>query len=63
MTRGEGRRLLFPSAGLSPAVLRQFAWHTTARQRNLDLPALFATILRAPDSIVPDGFNLPPPTA
>ena len=35
----------------------------TARQRNLDLPALFATMLRAPDSIVPDGFNLPPPTA
>ena len=35
----------------------------TARQRNLNLPALVATMLRAPDSIVPDGFNLPPPTA
>ena len=35
----------------------------TARQRNLDLPALFAAMLRAPDSIVPDVFGLPPPTA
>ena len=35
----------------------------TARQRNLDLPALFAAVLRAPDSIVPDVFGLPPPTA
>ena len=35
----------------------------TARQRNLDLPALFATMLRAPDSIVPDAFGLPPPPA
>ena len=33
----------------------------TARQRNLDLPALFAAMLRAPDSIVPDVFGLPPP--
>ena len=35
----------------------------TARQRKLDLPALFATMLRAPDAIVPDGFGLPPPAA
>ena len=63
MTRGEGGRLLLPSAGLPPAVLRQFAWHTTARQRKLDLPALFATMLRAPDAIVPDVFGLPPPAA
>ena len=35
----------------------------TARQRNLDLPALFAAMLRAPDSIVPDVFGLPPPPA
>ena len=30
MTRGEGGWLLLPSAGLSPAILRQFAWRTTA---------------------------------
>ena len=35
----------------------------TARQRNLDLPALFATMLRAPEPIVPDVFGLPPPSA
>ena len=35
----------------------------TARQRNLDLPALFATMLRAPVPIVPDVFGLPPPSA
>ena len=35
----------------------------TARQRNIDLPALFATMLRAPDAIVPDAFGLPPPPA
>ena len=35
----------------------------TARQRSLDLPVLFAAILRAPDSIVSDVFGLPPPTA
>ena len=35
----------------------------TARQRKLDLPALFATMLRAPDAIVPDAFGLPPPPA
>ena len=35
----------------------------TARQRNLDLPALFATMLRAPDAIAPDVFGLPPPAA
>ena len=35
----------------------------TARQRNLDLPALFATMLRAPGPVVPDAFGLPPPTA
>ena len=28
MTRGEGGRLLLPSAGLPPAVLRQLAWRT-----------------------------------
>ena len=31
MTRGEGGWLLLPSAGLSPAILRQFAWRTTPR--------------------------------
>ena len=31
MTRGEGGWLLLPSAGLSPAILRQFAWRTPAR--------------------------------
>ena len=35
----------------------------TARQRNLDLPALFATMLRAADPLVPDEFGLPPPPA
>ena len=35
----------------------------TARQRNLDLPILFATMLRAADPVVPDVFGLPPPTA
>ena len=35
----------------------------TARQRKLDLPALFATMLRAPEPIVPDEFGLPPPPA
>ena len=35
----------------------------TARQRNLDLSALFATMLRAPEPIVPDVFGLPPPSA
>ena len=30
MTRGEGGRLLLPSAGLSPAILRQFARRTNA---------------------------------
>ena len=34
----------------------------TARQRPRPACAV-ATMLRAPDSIVPDGFNLPPPTA
>ena len=34
MTRGEGGRLLLPSAGLSPAILRQFAWRTNAELRN-----------------------------
>ena len=35
----------------------------TARQRDLDLPDLFATMLRAPEPIVPDVFDLPPPAA
>ena len=35
----------------------------TARQRNLDLPALFATMLRAAAPVVPDEFGLPPPPA
>ena len=35
----------------------------TARQRSLDLPALFATMLRAPEPIVPNVFGLPPPSA
>ena len=33
----------------------------TARQRNLDLPALIATMLCAPDPVVPDALALPPP--
>jgi len=35
----------------------------TARQCNLDLLALFATMLRAPEPIAPDAFGLPPPSA
>ncbi len=35
----------------------------TARQRDLDLPSLIATMLRAPDPVVPDAFGLPPPPA
>ena len=35
----------------------------TARQRKLDLSALFATMLCAPEPIVPDVFGLPPPAA
>ena len=33
----------------------------TARQRDLDLPPVVATMLRAPVRIVPDLFGLPPP--
>ncbi len=33
----------------------------TARQRNLDLPALLATMLCAPEPVVPDALALPPP--
>ena len=33
----------------------------TARQRNLDLPALIAMMLCAPDPVVPDALALPPP--
>ena len=35
----------------------------TARQRDLDLPPLIATMLRAADPVVPDAFGLPPPPA
>ena len=35
----------------------------TARQRDLDLPPLIATMLRATDPVVPDAFGLPPPPA
>ena len=35
----------------------------TARQRNLDLPGLLTTMLRAPEPIAPDVFGLPPPPA
>ena len=63
MTRGEGGRLLLPSTGLPPAVLRQFAWRTTARQRRLHLPPLIAAMLRAPESAVPELLGLPPPPA
>ena len=35
----------------------------TARQRDLDLPALLATMLRASDPLVPDELGLPPPPA
>ena len=35
----------------------------TARQRQLDLPPLIATMLRAPHPVVPDAFQRPPPTA
>ena len=35
----------------------------TARQRDLDLPALIATMLRASDPLVPDELGLPPPPA
>ena len=40
MTRGEGGRLRLPSAGLSPAILRQFAWRTTAPRRTRRNPPL-----------------------
>ena len=33
----------------------------TARQRDLDLPAAIATMMRDPDPVVPDAFGLPPP--
>ena len=35
----------------------------TASQRNLDLPPLIATILRATDPVVPDALQRPPPPA
>ena len=35
----------------------------TARQRNLDLPCAVRRDVARPDSIVPDVFGLPPPTA
>ena len=35
----------------------------TARQRDLDLPALIATMLRATNPIVPEVLGLPPPPA
>ena len=34
----------------------------TARQRHLDLPDLIATMLCAPESVVPDALALPPPS-
>ena len=38
MTRGEGGRLLLPSAGLPPAVLRQLAWRTPVCSLNRPRP-------------------------
>ena len=35
----------------------------TARQRDLDLPAEIATMMRAPVPVAPDAFGLPPPPA
>ena len=35
MTRGEGGWLFLPSAGLSPAILRQLAWRTSPRSTML----------------------------
>ena len=35
----------------------------TARQRNLNLPSVIATMLRAADPVVPEAFGLPPPPA
>ena len=35
----------------------------TARQRDLDLLAEIATMMRAPVPVVPDAFGLPPPSA
>ena len=35
----------------------------TARQRDLDLPPLITTMLRATGPVVPDAFGLPPPPA
>ena len=35
----------------------------TARQRNLNLPSVVATMLRAADPVVPEAFGLPPPPA
>ena len=35
----------------------------TARQRDLDLPALIATMLRATNPVVPEVLGLPPPPA
>ena len=34
----------------------------TARQRHLDLPDLIATMLCAPEPVVPDALALPPPS-
>ena len=38
MTRGEGGWLFLPSAGLSPAILRQLAWRTSPTPPNLENP-------------------------
>ena len=55
MTRGEGGRLLLPSAGLPPAVLRQLAWRT---------PAWSLSRPRRPFSIeVLQTMSLPPSSA
>ena len=35
----------------------------TARQRGLDVPGLFAEMLRAPAPVVPEVLGLPPPPA
>ena len=62
MTRGEGGRLLLPSAGLPPAVLRQFAWHTTALNPGL-FPLLYVgtagcfLLLALPAGVLADRFG------
>ena len=58
MTRGEGGRLLLPSAGLPPAVLRQLAWRTPAWSLNRPGRPFVVGVLRARRGPVPSARAL-----